>query len=248
MGKMDQLAHFEIEMDNERTCFIPGQRVEGIVSLILNEPAQVFRIRIRFYGKTITNLHKNPGIMNESSTVTMFKDYSYLLGERDSEPIVLDEGEHVYPYQFRLPGSSLPASFEGDYGGVRYWLEALIDTEHGRRTVYKYLTIPSSKNVRDPEYDISPVIVKKGRVGLGLWKKEEYHVKVSTERLAYTSGIYSLTKNNMLPYQSVSQIIRPLVSLSRAFASSKRLDIRLLTGFYSLKIGVEGLEQKRFTF
>jgi hypothetical protein len=54
----DIIQRFEIHMDDNRNLFIPGQKVEGHISLLLGQSTKVQRLRIRFYGKVITHLHR----------------------------------------------------------------------------------------------------------------------------------------------------------------------------------------------
>ncbi|KAJ8316570.1 hypothetical protein KUTeg_005879 [Tegillarca granosa] len=46
--------------------------------------------------------------------------------KRKNKKIVLPSGRHSYPFQFQLP-PNLPASFEGEYGYIRYWVKALVE-------------------------------------------------------------------------------------------------------------------------
>ena len=41
--------------------------------------------------------------------------------------VKLQPGNYNFPFQFPLPPHSLPTSFEGEYGSIRYWLNAVGD-------------------------------------------------------------------------------------------------------------------------
>ena len=181
---------FEVQLDNNRTIYIPGQRVEGHVALTLAQPLLVKMLRIRFTGKVVTNLYKKDYMVNESSSITMFKNHDFLVGDSTRKPIFVRGEEHVYPFQFRMPGAALEASFESDYGHVRYALEVTLETMDNKYFKNIVLSVPSSKNSHSEDNDIGPVITAAGRVGWGSWfGNGTYSVVASLPRAAYSSGI-----------------------------------------------------------
>jgi hypothetical protein len=112
------ITNFEIQLDNNRTCFIPGQKVEGFISLDISKPILVELLRVRIVGKVSTFLSSNGGdsqnelsIVNETSTLTLFKDFTNLVGDL-TDPVQVETGDYVYPFSFRLPNSSLPCTFK----------------------------------------------------------------------------------------------------------------------------------------
>ena len=178
----------ELQLDNNRTIYIPGQKVEGHVALALSRPLIVKYLKIRFQGKVVTNLYKKDLIVNESSSVTMFKNHEYLLGDSTNKPVFVQGDEHVYPFQFRMPGAALEASFESDYGYVRYSLDVILETMEKKYSKGVVLSIPSSKNSQNTDYDIGPLVTTQGRVGLGKWFGNGfYSIVASLPRKAYSS-------------------------------------------------------------
>lgn len=55
-----------------------------------------------------------------------FSNTFYLLGAKNGSEIVLPPGEHSYPFTCMLP-PSLPSSFEGEWGHVRYTIKVTLD-------------------------------------------------------------------------------------------------------------------------
>jgi hypothetical protein len=114
------ITNFEIQLADNRTVWIPGQRLEGFIALTTTKPIEVQLLRVRFVGKVATFLTKSEAkylpndfsITNESSTITLFKDFTNLVGDFASDPVLLRPDEYVYPFQFRLPSSSIPCTFE----------------------------------------------------------------------------------------------------------------------------------------
>ena len=108
------LEMFTIELDNNRTIYLPGQRIEGHVGLSFNLPTKVKLIRVRVSGIICTQVYKNSSAAgNQLSSMVLFKDYVNLggTGNPEGELIELGPGESVYPFSFRLPLTALPASF-----------------------------------------------------------------------------------------------------------------------------------------
>ncbi len=50
---------FEIHLDDNRTLFLPGQKIEGHVALKMDDELVVTTLKIRFTGKVITYLQKD---------------------------------------------------------------------------------------------------------------------------------------------------------------------------------------------
>ena len=76
--------------------------------------------------------------------MSLYCCYLSAKGQMSGDNPVLPEGRHNYPFRFQLP-PTLPSSFEGAHGRVRYYLKATIDKpwkfDH---TVKRPFTINSS--------------------------------------------------------------------------------------------------------
>ena len=66
-------------------------------------------------------------------------------------------GVHQYRFRFRLPEHSLPSSYEGEYGAIRYWLAFQIDRPLLRFNTerFKTITVLDHIDVNAPEYCVS---------------------------------------------------------------------------------------------
>lgn len=187
-----QVTQFEVHFDNERTLFIPGQKIEGYVALALNSSLDINHLRIRFYGKVVTHLHKSDDgyallirIANENSTITMFKDFNDLVGGT-----TLQTGEYVYPFNFRMPSTSLPASFGGSYGRVQYTISASLKPKNKQKSVlFKTLTVPSTRDAADQDLQDPVNETVKGLAGAFWWKNGYFEVEASLPKRGFTSGI-----------------------------------------------------------
>ena len=70
--------------------------------------------------------------------------------------VTLQPGNFSFPFQFPLPPHSLPTSFEGTYGSVRYWIHAVADRPW--RTNLQFdspLFIVERVQIRDPALLVS---------------------------------------------------------------------------------------------
>ena len=173
----------EIEIQNDRRIYIPGQRVEGHIAITLAEPTQIKQLKLKFQGLVKTQLYIK-SIFNESSSIQMFKNIELLIGNPDKTPILYCDEELIFPFQFRMPGVNLESSFEGEYGFVRYSLDLLLETIENKYTRQLILSIPSSKNSNSEENDCGPVITMQGKAGWFFWNK--FHVICSLPRKAYS--------------------------------------------------------------
>lgn len=65
-------------------------------------------------------------IENLSGHEEYFKNSFYLLGGINGSQITLPAGQHVFPFNCALP-PSLPSSFEGRFGHIRYTIKVTFD-------------------------------------------------------------------------------------------------------------------------
>lgn len=182
------IAQYEIHLDNERKVFLPGQRIEGFVVLNTTKDTKL-HLKLSFSGKVTTHLHKGEfGARTETSVVTMFKDSHTLVGERLLRMVDLPAGEWIYPFTFRMPATSLPASFKSPFGFVEYSLDStLLVTSMLRKRIKTVLTVPSSLNHHDVEFQEGVTASKTGWSGHKIWRDGRFDVKVSLPRKAYAS-------------------------------------------------------------
>lgn len=88
----------------------------------------------------------------------------------------------------RLPALSLPPSYEGIYGTVRYEVGAvLIRPGHANKTTSVVLTVPSTLDSEAEMYDEPVETSVRKSVGLWLWNCGQVDCKASIPRQAYSS-------------------------------------------------------------
>ncbi|KAI8811430.1 hypothetical protein BJ742DRAFT_674812, partial [Cladochytrium replicatum] len=182
------VTRFDLQVEGNKTVFLPGEHVDGQITLSLCAATDVKLVRVRFAGYIVAN--KRRQVVPSDTTATIFKElHTYIGSDVSSDPqVALSAGDHVYPFSFRVPAAHLPASFEGNHGAVRYEVSAvLIRNGHPNRTCCTMLTVPSTVDVSEPEY-ARPIEVH-ARVPIGMWKWQGGHMDIITRipRKAYTS-------------------------------------------------------------
>lgn len=94
-------------------------------------------IIVRFLGEANTSWDQTEKVRDSDGkerdeTVSLhgheeyFSNSFYLLGAKNGAEIVLPAGEHSYPFTCALP-ATLPSSFEGEWGHVRYTIKVTLD-------------------------------------------------------------------------------------------------------------------------
>lgn len=92
---------------------------------------------IRFLGEGNTNWSETKKVTDEhgkeheeTENLTGHEEYFeihyYLLGSKNGAEINLPAGTHTYPFTCALP-PTLPSSFEGEWGHVRYTIKVTLD-------------------------------------------------------------------------------------------------------------------------
>ncbi|TPX36925.1 hypothetical protein SmJEL517_g00938 [Synchytrium microbalum] len=190
--KADPLvSHFSLEMDDNRTVFLPGQRVEGHVALNLLGSAEVRILQIRFTGYILTRLYKtDTNISAHSASITLFRDVQAMIAAPSMEErgVMVPEGEYVYPFSFRMPPTNLPPSYDGTFGKVGYELTAILNRNgYPTRTVVIPLTVPSTADASDRDYASPFEKLLSGPAGFWIWKSGHLDVAVSVPRTGYAS-------------------------------------------------------------
>lgn len=94
-------------------------------------------IVIRFLGEANTSWSETKKVRDEhgkehdeteelTGHEEYFENHYYLLGAKNGSEINLPAGDHTYPFTCVLPGT-LPSSYEGEFGHVRYTIKVTLD-------------------------------------------------------------------------------------------------------------------------
>uniref|UniRef100_T1GVS0 Arrestin-like N-terminal domain-containing protein n=1 Tax=Megaselia scalaris TaxID=36166 RepID=T1GVS0_MEGSC len=120
----------EVRLDNPWNTYYAGQTINGEVALTFDKPKKVRSIIIRFLGEANTEWIRKQKDEEETEYLKEHEEYfqiqTYLLGCKNSSEIELPSGTHTYPFTCALP-PTLPSSFEGEFGHVRYTVKVTLD-------------------------------------------------------------------------------------------------------------------------
>jgi len=133
MGLKDCL----IVLDNQWNTYYAGQTVNGRVEFTFDSPKKVRGIVIKFTGEANTEWtevekkrDQEGKEYEETERLTGNEEYFtiqyYLLGGKNSKEMELPAGNHSYPFTCALP-PTLPSSYEGKWGHVRYTIKVTLD-------------------------------------------------------------------------------------------------------------------------
>ncbi|KAJ3120422.1 Arrestin domain-containing protein 4 [Nowakowskiella sp. JEL0407] len=228
-AKCDPVTHFSVYLDNNRTVFLPGQRIEGSARVHLTEPVKVKLLRMRFTGYICTSPHKGDTelLSKSSSFLTIFKELHTAVGSAvyDDPEEIISPGWHSYPFSFRVPGASLPASFVGTFGKISYDVTAiLVRKKFTNRTSSAIVTIPSTIDAGNEEF-LVPMTLN-ANIPVGLWKNQgKVDVFASIPKKSYAneeSIPLQLDISNMSSYAVVIQDISLKQKVLYRFGSEYR--------------------------
>ncbi|ORX90927.1 hypothetical protein K493DRAFT_54922 [Basidiobolus meristosporus CBS 931.73] len=220
-------------VDHEKTYF-PGDAVRGNVVLKMTRSTPTKCIVLQFVGEITTSLMSlTERKFNETQSLTLFNTELVLYGARNSEASpVLTVGEHKFPFEFLLPGTSasftLPTSYLGNKGSIQYSLRAIhhkpwVPLTLSPRSICPVL-VSDLIDTQDSIY-LSPFDqIKEASITLGTFRKSKGVVecKVFIPKRAFAKGEtfpVKISVNHIQPIRDVAGIHLKLYQLSKFAAN-----------------------------
>ncbi|KAF8357554.1 arrd-17 [Pristionchus pacificus] len=128
-----KLEKFHIELDNSENAYFAGQEVSGKIIIDAPEPKKINEILLELKGRCRTAWTKHSGKSRKhcNNSEPYFLEqlntlYTHKFTQEDGKDRILPCGHHEIPFSYTLP-KSLPSSFEGDHGFVRYTCRAIAE-------------------------------------------------------------------------------------------------------------------------
>ncbi|KAF6037138.1 ARRDC3 [Bugula neritina] len=132
---MGKLKSFRIILSSEEPAYYPGDVVEGQCEIQIAEgefSIKSLAITLRGYTKVHWTESRNVGARLGPYTQHFMAGSEYMKEKKilahptmGADRVTFREGLHTCPFSFTIPSTgSLPSSFEGKYGSIRYWLRA----------------------------------------------------------------------------------------------------------------------------
>ncbi|KAJ3141408.1 Arrestin domain-containing protein 4 [Irineochytrium annulatum] len=202
-------AEEEEELDEEAFA--------GQISLTLTTPCRLRLLRVRFSGIINTRFSRSAKTTiapSATSNAIIFKDLLTLLGSTavDDPPVVLEPGPHVFPFTFRVPIASLPSSFTGNYGEIRYEITGiLVRIGASVKSCSHVISIPSTVDAGGERYARPAETVVKIPAGFWVWRTGHIEARLSLiGREAFSSEEVAQLRLDVLNHSAAGVVIRDI--------------------------------------
>lgn len=127
---MDVVSSFKISYDRKRLVFYPGEHITGHVEINLLDPTEMQGLTLTFTGKASCGWKEKTG----SGAAEFIEKKKFLEETRclfgsekpveNTELLIHPAGKRKYDFSFMIP-ATVPSSFEGSFGFIRYKMEAI---------------------------------------------------------------------------------------------------------------------------
>ncbi|CEP06870.1 hypothetical protein [Parasitella parasitica] len=208
-GVLRGVAHDESE----------GCTVKGNCIVKVNKPIKIRRFIVWMEGRIKVTL-KGSGysVSNTEGTEsrTLYSRDHHFLGD-DGQTHVLTPGQYIYPFSFDLP-ASLPASFRGKRGYVRYRLQAAIYRPMFASDIQVSRDIPIKRCLLNDQTPMAEL-------------RESYEGRHHTNKLHYTATAPSISyrEGGLIRLNLTMQLIRPETQSIRTVTCALRERIQYRT-------------------
>ncbi|XP_046577903.1 thioredoxin-interacting protein-like [Haliotis rubra] len=128
-------------LDGKKEVYRKGDTVTGSLELDVRRNVTVKWVRVYLCGQTLVLWG---GSTNRVKDSEKYCEYS----------CTVEAGQHNYTFKFTIPKKSLPSSFEGKHGAIRYWIqvEVVMTFPFFNQWWYDGITILDDINVNDSPY------------------------------------------------------------------------------------------------
>ncbi|KAK6100690.1 Arrestin (or S-antigen) N-terminal domain family protein [Brugia pahangi] len=197
---MVKLLKFDIEFNNAESAYFAGQEVSGKVVIENTEPKKINEILLELKGraKTYWTKHSGKSRMHCSQAEPYFCEqfntcYTHQFTQTTSDnqkERILPDGRHEIPFSFTLP-KTLPTSFEGEFGFIRYTCKAICERPWDVDIISKRaFTVIGIEDINQDPEAMEPVCETEciSSVKLCCQKQGSIAVKMSVDRTGFTPG------------------------------------------------------------
>ncbi|KAF4516728.1 hypothetical protein B566_EDAN008418 [Ephemera danica] len=191
---MPTLTKFEIVFDNESGVFYAGQKVEGTLIVHLEKPKKLKCIRIEYLGKssvywTETRSESSTDAQGNTTSNTVTDSYSsteeyfnnkFIVFGAEGEEHVLPVGQHKFQFAVQLL-TTIPSSFEGTCGKIRYLVQAtIVRPWRFNHVVRQHFTVISPLDLNaEPRLAEPTEVTLDHKFGALFWKSKPMSIKLS---------------------------------------------------------------------
>ncbi|XP_041958129.1 arrestin domain-containing protein 3-like isoform X2 [Alosa sapidissima] len=175
---------------NPSNTFTSGDLLHGRVTVEVAKGTKIDSLLIKFKGKAFVRWTERHG----KTTVTYWDKEKYFTSEqyfirehKGNDCDVVAPGTHVYPFTFQIPQQTLPASFNGTWGYVGYFLETKLSRSmrisSKDKVEIRYIPKPDMTDpaLMTPQYGTKDKKMK-------LFTSGSVSFTIHTERMGYSLG------------------------------------------------------------
>ncbi|XP_067052748.1 arrestin domain-containing protein 3-like isoform X1 [Acropora muricata] len=215
---------FEVQLEELKRVFYPGDSVCGRVILKLREDLKIKEMRLECRGEAYVNWPEYSGSYTRYhyNKERYFNAMAVVFGGGKpnkngvSSPACISQGSHSFSFQFVIPDKYLPASFEGRHGNIRYWARAVIDRGLGKSKmktkpaqffIGDYVALDDFKNVSEAVIEQDSRETRWPCLGSG-----KLELRAETERSGFKQG-EDINLNLLVTNETSRDVICTEVSL-----------------------------------
>ncbi|XP_049543011.1 arrestin domain-containing protein 17-like [Anopheles darlingi] len=183
---------------NSQDVFFAGQKLSGTVDLTPSKAKKVKGVQLKITGVGCVRWTETYGT---GTTVLFSGREEYLthtvdlLRSETDEPIELPAQRHLYKFSLLLP-HTLPTSFEGDYGYIRYTVRLVLQRPWKFDLTYKIaFTVVNQLNLNalDPPLNVAVVQEQIKHFSCGPCRSDPLTINVLLPMTGYVPGQFILT-------------------------------------------------------
>jgi hypothetical protein len=123
-----KISNYSIQLCGERTVFLPGQPIEGVVSFAVHGSCvHVDSLTVHVHGFAHTALYRmlvhklDETNMYGSTSTQLFKESLTVLSGINRNSVPLAPGVYTFPFRMQLPSiNNLPATFQVCYPSFKF--------------------------------------------------------------------------------------------------------------------------------
>uniref|UniRef100_A0A0M3IHF1 Arrestin_C domain-containing protein n=1 Tax=Ascaris lumbricoides TaxID=6252 RepID=A0A0M3IHF1_ASCLU len=196
---MVKLDRFDIEFNNAESAYFAGQEISGKVIIENSEPKKVNEILLELMGRARTYWTKHSGKSRKhwSQAEPYFCEqfntcytHKFITFEDGKEERILPEGHHEVPFSYTLP-KTLPSSFEGEFGYVRYTCRAICERPWDFDIVSKRaFTVVGIEDINEDSKSLEPASACECNSSIRFCcrKQGSISAELSLDRTGFTPG------------------------------------------------------------
>lgn len=198
---MVKLDRFDIEFNNAEGAYFAGQEIFGKVIIENSEPKKVSEILLELKGraKTYWTKHSGKSRIHCSHSEPYFCEqfnscythkFPATTTKDGNEERTLPGGKHEVPFSYTLP-KTLPSSFEGDFGYIRYTCKAILERPWDFDIVCKRaFSVVGIEDINEDSKALEPATASdcNSSVRFCCRKQGSISAELSLDRTGFTAG------------------------------------------------------------